>query len=118
MGTNSAALMLHSCSTTMDLKSPLRKFRLSSRPPRTKSNHTGQCSSPRLLRVPMLELSSPTLDLLDLLLDQPDLLTPAPLSKKSKKKRRKNLKMLIWVVFSETMMTIEVLKPFDGKCFQ
>merc|ERR1712070_457944 len=110
MGTNSAALMLHSCSTTMDLKSPLRKFRLSSRPPRTKSNHTGQCSSPRLLRVPMLELSSPTLDLLDLL--------KPPLSKKSKKKRRKNLKMLIWVVSSETMMTIEVLKPFDGKCFQ
>jgi hypothetical protein len=65
----------------------------------------------------MLELSSPTLDPLDLLLDQPDQVPPPPLSK-SKKKRRKNLKMLIWEVFSEMRMTIELSKPLMANASQ
>merc|ERR1712153_123491 len=84
---------------------------LSSRPPRTKLSHTGQCSSPRPSRVLMLENSSQTLDPPDqlLLLDQPPLVVP-PLLRNQRKRRKKKPKMLIWEVFSEMRMTTEIIR--------
>merc|ERR1712167_162770 len=86
--TNSAAHTLHLCSTTMDSKSTLRKSDKSSRPQETLLNHTGQCSSLRPLREPMLEISSPKLPQLAQLVV---VVAPAqlPLLKKHQRKEKK-----------------------------
>merc|ERR1711976_260836 len=106
---NSAAHTPLLCSMMMDSKSPLRSSQQSSRPQETPSSHTGQCSSPRPLRTPTLEISS---------LKSPQLVavvapvqTPVlaqPLKLKRRKKRKKKRLTSIWEVFSVTKMNTEL----------
>merc|ERR1712166_1080119 len=101
--TNSAALMPHSCSTTKDLKLPLKNLTRSSRPQETPLKPTGQHSSPRHLAAPTSENSSLTLSPPVQLPDQQPPVQPPLLKKHQRKKRRKKLKTSIWEVSSEEM---------------
>merc|ERR1712166_81027 len=106
--TNSHAVMLPSCSMTMDVRLPLKDYPRLLLPPETQSSHIGPFSSLRHLKPPRSMIFSPTssrwvevvvVPLLQLPMKEPQLL---------RKKRRKKSKMSIWEVFSETMTSTEI----------
>merc|ERR1711906_91626 len=108
--TNSAAVMLLSCSTTTDARSPLKDCPKSSPPQATLLSHTGQCFSPRLLNPPRSKTFSPTSPPPVVVVVPPLDQLPLLKRKSRKRKRRKKPKMSIWEVSSEMMMmTIELI---------